>query len=892
MTDQATAPFQGKTACQLYVDGEPCVSLLRGTATLADALQAMGVPVHTGCRAGWCGLCLVQVEGRPLRSCLTPLSRCAGVTVRTVRGLGGPRVESARRWLSACGGLQCGYCSPAFLHLIDQSCDPAVPAEDLLRSLDEAMCRCTGYGPIARAAEHVRRRRPGPPGWQRREDERLLTGVGRFVSAAVPPGALHAHVVRSQWSHAQLVEVDSTQAAAVPDVLAVLTAADLPTGAARLHESTPYGPEEPVLARGEVRYVGQPVALVIARSAEAAVAGGARLRVTYRPRPDEPPAGEVCPPDDDPRWLPPLGQSVQPAEDQAGMLLAAGDGDLVTVRRTVRIPRQTAMPMETRACSARWDGLRLTVRGVTKQPRAHIEAIARAAGVPLSAVALERDDIGGSFGVKGELYPEDLLIPLAAVRMGGEVWWSENRAEHMTSTNHSRAQTWHVALTATRDGRLHSANVEIIADSGAYVRPLTSLVPYLGSAMFPGPYRLPRYEARVRCLLTTRTPIGTVRGPGRFESNAVRELALDALAAELGLHPDEFRRRNLLTQAQMPYDVGTTNEGPVHYDTGDPRFAFEAVLAAPARTAPVGDDGLLRGRAVVPFIDKAGLPGTETAHVEMGEDGTVTVEVASAPSGQGHETAFAAVAADELGVDAADVLVVFATGAPGAAAEGLGTFASRAAVFTGNAVALACRRLREEAGRGQGSGGSAPRQLGASATYDAQAHTYPYGAAVCSVAIDPDLYTVTVEELGITCDVGRPLSEAVVRGQLAGGLVQGVSAVLHEELGYGDDGIPGAQGLEDYPILLAGDVPDTWVRLLPAAPPTSASAQNPLGARGAGEAGIAAASGAVVCAVLRALPAALPALDRLPLTPSVLYAADTTEVGPAGRAGLMRSDSA
>jgi CO/xanthine dehydrogenase Mo-binding subunit len=656
--------------------------------------------------------------------------------------------------------------------------------------------------------------------------------------------------------------------------------------------------------------VGQPVALVLAESPAAATAGAAAVALAATARPDEPgpESPAELPPDDDPRWLPELTQSVgddlPSAVDTVDTVDAA---DTVEVTGEFWVPRTTAMPLETRGLLAEVADGRLTVHGVTKHPAANRVAVAAMTGVPEHRVEFPRGDVGGSFGVKGELYPEDLLIPWAAVHTGLPVRWIEDRAEHVVATNHSRGQAWRVRLTADRAGRLLAADVTIVSDGGAFVRPLTSLVPYLASAMFPGPYRLPRYRARVRQLLTTRTPIGTVRAPGRFEANTVREHMLDRLACELGIDPDELRLRNLLAQQDMPHDAGTLNEGPVHYDTGDFRAAFEDGLRrAPAPPEP--GDGLRRATATVPFVDKAGLGGDERAVATLLPDRTVRVTVACAPSGQSHQTMLAEVAATELGMDRSRIQVCFDDGnhngnhdgnhngnhdghgnrdGNGAGAGGrdgprsIGTFASRTAAHTGNAVLLAIRALAAAVREAAGADANEPfasvatraaAPVSVTRGYDTTAHTYPYGAVTCAIAVDPDLLTVRVEHLAISCDAGRPVHEPTVRGQLAGGLVMGVSAALLEQLTY-RSGQPECTGLAGYPLALSSDVPDVDVVLLEPAPRTALSAPNPLGVKGIGEAGTAAAGAAVVAAVCRALPHLTATLDRLPLTPSVLLAA-------------------
>jgi len=830
------------------VDGAVREWAVEPRTTLADALTDDGCPINTGCAAGQCGTCLVELDGAPVRSCLVLAGQCDGATVRTARA-DDPCRTAIRERLSANHGIQCGYCGPGMLTMLTDLANRPEPA-DLRRALSEVTCRCTGYQGLVNAAKRVVGVDAG-----RTEDARLLTGRGDFVGARRMPGQCWARVVRSPLPHARIAAIDPTAALAVPGVLAVFTAADLPDSLRLRAEELP-GPAEPILAAGEVRYVGQPVALVLAESAAAAEDGADAVTPEFTALP---PLDDGWPADDDPRWLPPLCQRV--GED------LPPETPAVTLTREFVLARQTGMPMETRGLLAGWDADRqvLTVHGVTKHPAVNRDVVAKGLGLSPAQVVMPTGDVGGAFGVKGEIYPEDLLVPWAALRIGRPVRWVEDRAEHLAAINHSRGQTWRVTMSADRTGRLLAADVLVVSDVGAYARPLTSLVPLLATAMFPGPYRLPRYRAEARCLLTTRTPTGTVRAPGRFEANFVRERMLDMLADELGIDPAALRRRNLLTQQDMPYDVGTVNEGPVHYDTGDFLAAFDAAAERAVPAAPV-DDGLRRGTVVVPFVEKAGLGGTEVAVATRCPNGTVRLDVASAPSGQSHETSLARIAATALGLPRDRISVVFND--PASGAIGLGTFASRTITHTGNAVHAACLRLRAKLR-------TAPAGTTVTATgrYDTDRHTYPYGTLTCSVAVDPELFTVRVEHLAISCDAGTVIEPAVVTGQLAGGLAMGIGGALLEELAYDPAGQPLATGLDGYLLPLAADLPDIDVTMLTPAPLTAQSAQNPIGVKGIGEAGVCVAAAAVAGAVCAAMPELNQRVTELPLTPSRLLAA-------------------
>jgi carbon-monoxide dehydrogenase large subunit len=803
------------------VDGAPVTGEPPARASLADFLSAQGIPVHLGCGTGACGVCLVRLDGRLVRACAVLAVQADGSVVDTARG---PGLDGVRRAMSEHGAVQCGYCSPAFALALGGATGRA--------DLCDVTCRCTGYTGLAAAAGGC-----SAAPLRRVEDERLLSGRGEFVAARVLPGQLHARFVRATHAHAGIVV--RAGAALLPGVVAVLTAADLPEPAAYLPAVA--GPREPTLARDEVRYVGQPVALVVAESPEVAEDAAELVSVEYTPRTPWLAASTTGAP------------HVFPARTQGSPPRGVFEAADVVLDERFTVPRQTGFPMEPRGLLAGWADGRLTIWGSTKHPLANRDETAKALDVAAGDVRMAPGDVGGAFGVKGELYPEDILVPLAATRLGRPVKWVEDRDEHLVSINHSRAQAWHVRIAATATGRLLGASVSVVSDAGAYVRPLTTLVADEASATFPGPYRFGAYHATAACVLTNKTPSGTVRAPGRFESNFVRERALDMLAARLGLAPAELRRRNLLGADDLPYDTGTFGEGPVRYPAGDFRGAFERVLAMPFPAA--AGDGLRRGRAVVPFVELSSLGGAERARLVALPGGRFRVEAASAPSGQGHETAWARVAAGVLAVDPSAVEVC--CGDTDGGGDGLGTFASRSAVMVGNAVAAAAHRLR------------ATGAARADATYTSDEHTCAYGALACAVAVDPELLTVRVEELTILCDAGNLISEHIVTGQLTGGVVQGVGGALLEEIAYDHTGRPLAPGIDGYLLPLAADVPDVRVLLTNDHPAET----NPLGVKGIGEAGIAAAGAAVASAVAAAVPELNRHLTGLPLSPSRLLGA-------------------
>jgi len=853
--------------------------------SLADHLCALGSPINVGCETGACNSCLVRLDGKLVASCLLFAAQAHGCDITTVHGLdAGDGLTAGQLALSEQSGLQCGFCTPAFaLCLTEAGHHDMAPANFLAPIL----CRCTGYLGQIRALEQVRsgssHRRVDF--MRRREDVRLVTGRGTFPSHRWLAGQAWLRVIRSPHALARICRIDSMQARQMPGVLTVLTATDLPVSARYLHtelEAQPSTIMEPTLAIDEVRYVGQPVAVVVGETAEQAEDAACAVQIEYI-------------------RCAPVTDVVEGASDLWDGVQRVGryqpGPDDVVVQSRFRVSRHTGMPLEPRALSAEWHpgSEVLTVWGVCKHPQANRDRLAARLDVDPVRIRMPAGDVGGSFGVKGEFYPEDVLVPYAALTLRRPVKWVEDRSEHMVATNHSREQMWDVEMAAHRDGTLTGARVSIISDSGAYLRPLTRLTPYLGSAMFPGPYRLPAFEAAVRPSFTNKTPIGTYRAPGRFEANFVRERVLDMMASRLGIDPVHLRMRNLLTGAEMPYDTGTRNEGPVRYDVGEFRGAFEHAANTAASWGANTSTGMRVGSAVVPFVEKAGLGPTETAEVVLTDRGRLHVYTASSPSGQGHETAFASIVQRVLDVPA-DLIDVFC-GDAGGRASGPGSFASRGVMMTGSAVHVAACTLRDRLlGFAAAQAGRTPDQVSpcngvvrigshlldlaelaaeqrtAIGRFDCDKHSYPYGAVACQVDVDPELFTLRVGRLEIFCDAGQVVDPDSARGQLIGGAVQGIGGALYEQLVYAADGSPLVLQLGDYLLPRASDVHSVVATLLKPLPTIS----NPLGAKGVGEAGIAAIGAVVANAVCAALPVLTDLLTELPVTPSLLHRLLTT----------------
>jgi carbon-monoxide dehydrogenase large subunit/6-hydroxypseudooxynicotine dehydrogenase subunit gamma len=762
---------------------------------------------------------------------------------------------------------------------------------------------------------------------RRREDDRLLRGAGRFVDDVDRPGQLWMRIVRASAAHARLLAVDTERALEVPGVHTVLTAAALepvPRIPVRL------GPFDepldawlqPVLACDRVRYVGEPVAAVVAE--DPYVAEDAAELV----------AAEL-------EGLPAVLDATAAVEAGAEPLHEGGN-EATTLRRgygdvddafgraahvvevDVEVGRHTAVPLETRGLVAEHDAVvgRLTIWGATKVPHFNRRVLAAMLGMEEDRISLRATDAGGGFGVRGELYPEDFLVAHLARALGRPVKWIEDRAEHLVATNHSRQQRRRLAGAFAADGELLALRDTVWHDNGAYVRTHGVVVPELTLSMLPGPYRVAAYEGVAHVALTNKTPCGTYRGPGRYEATFARERLLDAAADELGMDRVALRRRNLLEQADLPHRRDLPVLGhDVEIDAGD----FHGLLDAAIERS--GFDGWAsearelreRGRAVgvglAYFLEKSGGGGFERARVEVQPSGRVRIASGGASLGQGIETVLAQVAADELGVDPSDVDVT--TGDTDLVSAGGGSWASRSTIFSGGAVSLAARAtadraravaaelleaapgdirlqdghalvagspdrrvaLREVAAAcdavSAGRRGEEPGLTAARTFVDAPM-TYPYGVHLAQVEVDPASGGVRVLRYFIAYEVGRAVNPRLVEGQLAGGAAQGLGGALMEEFRYDAEGQPLCTSFMDYLVPSAAEMPVVGTAIHEDAP----SPGNPLGAKGAGEGGVDGAGAAIAAAVEDALGVSR-AIRAVPVAPERVR--EVAAGAPAGR---------
>lgn len=753
----------------------------------------------------------------------------------------------------------------------------------------------------------------------RLEDRPLLRGEGRFAADINLPGQLHMRVVRAPVAFGRLLGIDAEMARTMKGVVAIWTADDivaLPQIDFRMTRIQGLGPyRQWVLARDYVRYVGEPVAVVFATDPYLA---------------EDAADAVFCDIDEIDAHLDPLAEPVlvmpqtQPGLFSEPAVIRKHYGDLEAafarahrvVELSVKVGRHSGVPMETRGALAVYDedSDLLTMYGAAKVPHYNRDAIARMLQRDPARVRLSEGHVGGGFGIRGELYSEDVLVCAAALKLRRPVKWIEDRREHMLCANHSRDQSYHLRAAVDERGFILGLDAEFFTDQGAYVRTHGGTVTDLSAGLLPGPYVIPAYRVAGHIRLTNKTPAGTYRAPGRYESTFARERLIDRIAAELGLDSVEVRRTNLVPEGAMPFDRGIEVLGTsVVLDSGRYHDLLDRLLAEV-------DYEALRGRIVTRraagetvglgigfFVEKSGLGPKDLARIRFRGDGRVEIVTGVASVGQGVETAMAQIAGEVLGCAADAVTVVH--GQTDRIEYGLGAFASRVTVMTGSAVHLAACQLREsaldaasellqtaraelvlQAGAIRAPGGVCMTLAQVAAHLERQGHTlegegeyasshmnYPYGVHFAQVRIDRATAAVTIERYVVAYDVGRAVNPMLIEGQIVGAAAQGIGGALLEEFVYDAHGQPLATSFADYLMPTCSDVPEVETLLREDAP----SPLNPLGVKGAGEGGATAVGAALASAIDDALgrPGAV---DCLPVTPSRLHGLLRATTGSPG----------
>jgi aerobic carbon-monoxide dehydrogenase large subunit len=747
----------------------------------------------------------------------------------------------------------------------------------------------------------------------RLEDPPLVRGRGRFVGDISFTHQLHMRIVRANYAHGNIVAIDSSAARALAGVVAVWTAADIADvppidfREGQIPALEPY--RQPVLATEKVRYVGEPVAAVFADDPYVAEDAAELVSVEIEELP-------VL-----------LAADAEPTEFSAGRstevsIIRQGYGDVdailhaapKVVELELAIGRHSGVPLEARGAIGRYDIARdiLELHGAAKVPHRNRELLARMLKRAPSSIHVHESHVGGGFGIRGELYPEDVLVCIAAMRLNRPVKWIEDRREHLMAANHSRQQLHRLRAAVDDEGRILAIDDRYFHDQGAYVRTHAARVVHMTAGILPGPYRVPAYRAVGHFRLTNKTPAATYRAPGRYETTFVRERLIDAIATRLGIDPNEVRRRNAIATDEMPYHRPLEALGEeIEYDSGDYVGLLDKLLDTlewdkrKVELARRRAGGEVVGAGFAMFVEKSGLGPADGVRIEVDRSGAVELITGGASLGQGFETVMAQVCAEILSIDYRRVRVTH--GQTDRIPYGIGAHASRATVMTASAthdgavklrakaieVAAALmqahpetleiidgnvRRKDEPAGPSMSLGeiaehlaptsktlGGRMPGLSAEGWFRVRHQVYPYGLHFAVVKVDPDTGDVDVEDYVIAYDIGRAVNPALVKGQIVGGFVQGLGGALLEEFTYNERGDPLATTFADYLMPTARETPEVRIMLRE----DYRSPLNPLGIKGAGESGITGVGAAIASAIDDAI--GMPgAVTQLPVTPQRL----------------------
>ena len=744
---------------------------------------------------------------------------------------------------------------------------------------------------------------------KRSEDAHLITGRTQWTDNLQLAGMLHVAFLRSPFAHARITRVDTSNAKQRPGVVAVFSGADLAAEQGSLPCAWPVTPdmvlpEHPPMAVSEVRYVGEPVACVVARDRYVAFDALEDIDVDYEP-------------------LSPVLDMTRALEEGADLVhadkgtnksytwvFANGDMDAafrdapIVVEREYRQQRLIPSAMEPRAVICQPQADQYTLWSSTQIPHILRVMLAAVTGIPEQAIRVIAPDVGGGFGSKLQVYGEEVIALLLARRLGKPVKWTESRSESAMTVHHGRDQIQRLRLAADADGRLRGLSVELLADMGAYLMLVTPGIPLLGAFMYPAIYKMDAFSFTCHGVFTTKMPTDAYRGAGRPEATFAIERLMDELAAELKVDPIEVRRRNWIKHEEFPYETvaGLTYDSG-NYEAATARamelFEYDKLRAEQADRRERGDAVQL-GIGVSTYTEMCGLApsrvlgslsfgagGWEHAAIRMLATGKVEVVTGTSPHGQGHETSWAQITADALGVPFEDVRVLH--GDTSVAPKGLDTYGSRSLSVGGIAVANACTKVVDKARKiaahlleaaesdlefsgGRFSVRGVPEQgvsiqevagatftahnlpdgiepsLDSEATFDPVNFSFPHGTHLCAVEVDTETGFTKIRSYVAVDDVGKVINPLIVEGQVHGGLAQGIAQALYEEASYDEDGNLTTTTLADYLVPSAADLP-TFVTDRTETPATS----NPLGVKGVGEAGTIASTPAVVNAVVDAL---------------------------------------
>jgi aerobic carbon-monoxide dehydrogenase large subunit len=773
---------------------------------------------------------------------------------------------------------------------------------------------------------------------KRKEDPRMITGRGRYTEDINLPGMLHAAIVRSPEAHADIVSIDASAAAERPGVVAVLTGEDMADDFVSGLPSVwnPPGvevrkPDHWPLKRGQVKHVGDPVAVVVAASREVAADAAEEVIVEYEPKPAVVDVEKALEEGSPLVWESYGTNKTHEWGVSGGDIDAALAEADVTVTKRFLNHRTAGAPIEPRSSIAEPRGDGMTLYSATQIPHIARFVLSGMLGLSEDKLRVVAPDVGGGFGVKLQVYGEEALVLALAKRLGRPVKWTETRSEHMTTSHHGRDQVNYVTVGAKRDGTITGCKAEIIADLGAYMMLLTPFIPTLGFPVMGGCYRWPAIDIKITGVFTNKMCTDATRGAGRPEASYWIELAMDRLADELGMDRLELRRKNFVTKDEFPYQTALG----IVYDSGDYEGTLNKLLEKFDLEAFRREQEELRGRGVYrgvgfsTWVEVCGLAPSravgpqgvglhaayyESANVRVTPSGSAIVYSGTSPHGQGIDTSFAQITADLLGIDPENVSVLHGDTDQGA--WGWNTYGSRSLAVGGEALARAARKVQEKAkricaamleaapedielsdGKYQVRGspdksmtmaeiaGTAyipPQELPAdiepgleeSSFYDPENFVFPFGAHACVVEVDAETGKVSVVRYVAVDDCGPAINPMLIDGQIHGGIVHAIGQALYEQVVYDEDGQLVTGTFVDYALPTAAELPSFETDRTETPSPV-----NSLGVKGVGEAGTIAATPAVAAAVLDALaPLGVTELD-MPMTPMRVWQAIETAQG-------------
>lgn len=738
---------------------------------------------------------------------------------------------------------------------------------------------------------------------ERTEDLRFLRGRGTYVSDVNRPGQLYAVILRSSVAHGIIRSIDTARAMQLPGVRHILVGADLGNAVPRiplrlqpLPQLEPF--HQPVLADGKVRYVGEPVAVILADTPSIAedALDHIDLDIEALPAITSREQAEAMP-----------AVLFEDHGSNAAITWKAfkGDADAAfasahyTRRETFKIQRHAAMFMEPRGFVAEWESGagKLTVWGAAKTAWYNRRVLAAALGLEVEAVDLIEVDVGGGFGSRGEFYPEDFLIPAAAKLVGRPVKWTEDRREHMMTANHARDIECDVEIAVSKDGTFLALRGQAWADIGAYLRTNGSVGPRNVAQYMSGPYTFEHIDLKTTMLTTNKTPSGTYRGPGRYETDFIRERMIDLVAKDLKIDRVELRRRNLVADAQMPYPLAsmTPYDSSTELDSGDYHAVFDLCMkefdwAEKSKLSGKLIDGYYHGFAVGSFIEGGAAGPSEDARMVLQVDGSLTVYLGSSSVGQGLETIMAQIAADATELPYEKITIKH--GSTSDVKNGYGAYHSRSTVMGGSAILLAAEELKDSIraaaaarfgcaagdvaidGEQVSHGGKTLPLVGLSnapleveATFFNKKYTWAYGTQAAHIAVDPGTGHVKVIDYLSVEDVGRIINPSTLHGQAIGSIVQGLGGAFLEHLVYDENGQLLTGSFADYLMPTASDFPNIRSITLELKP----CPNNPLGVKGAGEGGLIPVGGIMANAIADALSHLNVQPMELPLSPARIW---------------------